>query len=46
MKTIKRPKLEHYEYMDGSVRVIALTNESNKAWADYLRAITISKHAL
>jgi len=43
---IERPELEHYEYMEGPVTVIALTPESDYAWGNYLRAITLAKIAL
>ena len=43
---IQRPELEHRQYMDGDVTVIALTQESEKDWADYLRSITMAKLAL
>lgn len=41
-----KPELEYYEYLDGNVTVIALTPESDKAWGDYLRELTLAKIAL
>lgn len=43
---IERPELKHYEYMDGNVVVVALTPESDYAWAEYLRAIGQARLAL
>lgn len=41
-----RPQLEYYEYLDGNVTVIALTPESDRAWGEYLRGLTLAKIAL
>lgn len=43
---VPRPELEHYEYQDGATVVVALTPESDRAWSEYLRNITMAKLAL
>lgn len=43
---IERPELEHQQYMDGEVTVVALTAQSEVDWANYLRSITMAKLAL
>lgn len=43
---IDRPELENREYMEGSVTVIALTEQSEQDWANYLRSITMARLAL
>lgn len=43
---IQRPELDYREYMDGNVTVVALTQESDVAWGNYLRDITLARIAL
>lgn len=43
---VARPELEEYAYMQGDVTVVSLTPESDQAWAEYLRNITMAKLAL
>lgn len=44
---IERPELEHYQYVDrDGVNTIALTPESESAWSDYLRNISLARIAL
>jgi len=43
---MEKPILHYYEYTDGPVTVIALTPESDNAWAAYLRKVTQAKIAL
>lgn len=40
------PNIERYTYAIGNVTISALTPESEKVWADYLRSITMQKLAL
>jgi hypothetical protein len=46
LSQLRKPQLDRYEYEDGSVTVSVLTPESEKAWADYLRSITLAKITL
>jgi hypothetical protein len=43
---VERPELEHYEYTEGDVTVISLTPDSDRAWSDYLRKVTMARMAL
>ena len=43
---VPKPKIEHYTYTEGEVVVHALTPESEAAWGDYLRKVTLAKIAL
>lgn len=43
---IQQPVIERYEYQEGNVTVSALTRESDQAWSDYLRNITMARLAL
>ena len=38
-----RQKLQRYNYLEGTVVVSALTEESEKIWTDYLREENLAK---